>query len=234
MRRALRNVTFALAFGLGVTACAMSMGPPKDIPMVAVALRPAPDATPAAVAASLNAAEADAALIAGPVDSAWLAAVGSATGLTLSGPATGDDLALAFLAGEPLGDTTVVLPYGDSRLAVHDALYEVDDERYLDLMVFRLTDAADARPAIGALTEYMATDVMNAAAVIIAVAVPTPAAGDSVARMLSPAFFDALRCEPGLAAGPDREGIRLFYGPEARVYCRAAGTESPGIGALVR
>ena len=234
MKRASRNVTFALAFGLGLTACAVNMGAPKDIPMVAVALRPAPDATPSAVAASLNAAQADAALIAGSVDSAWLAAVGSATGLTVSGPADDDGLAMAFLAGEPLGDTTVVLPYADGRLTVHDALYEVDDDRFLDLMVFRLEDPASARAAIGALTEYMATDVMNAAAVIIAVAVPTPAVGDSVARMLSPAYFDALRCEPGLAAGSDREGIRLFYGPEARVYCRDAGTESPGIGDLVR
>lgn len=234
MKRASLSLTFMLTLGLGLAACAVNVGGVKDIPLVAVALRPGPDAEPAAVAASLRAAEADVALIAGSVDSAWLAAVGSAAGLTLTGPGGDGSLALAFLGGEPLGDTTVVLPYDGGQLSVHDALYEVDDERYLDLMAFQVTDPAAARPALGALLEYMATDVMNSAAVLIAVAVPSPAAGDSVARMLSPAYFDALRCEPGLAPGSAREGIRLFYGPEARVYCRDAGTESPGIGDLVR
>ena len=61
--------------------------------------------------------------------------------------------------------------------------------------------AAAARPAVGALLRYMATDVMNSAAVVLAVATPTPAVADSVRRMLSPAYVDALRCGTGLEAG---------------------------------
>jgi hypothetical protein len=209
------------------------MGGSRDIPFVAVALRADPGAAPDAVAASLTAAEADAALVAGPVDSTWLAAAATAAGLTVSGPAASDDLTMAFLGGEPLGDTTVVLPWDGGQITVHDALYEVREERYLDLMIFRLDDGTAARPAVGALLEYMATDVMNSAAVLLAVATPTPAVADSVGRMLSPAYFDALRCGADLQPA-DGAGVRLFYGPEARVYCRDAGTESPGIGPLVR
>ena len=231
MRRLSHSLTTVLA--LSAAACAVNLGGPKDIPLSAVALRVGENADPGAAAAALMRTT-DAALIAGPVDSVWMASVARAAGLTLSGPATADDVAMAFLAGEPLGDTTLVLPYEDGGLVLHDALYEVDDDRFLDLMIFRLDDPAAARPAVGALLEYMATDVDNAAAVVIAVAVPSSAVGDSVGRMLAPAYFDALRCEPGLAAPSDRAGIRLFYGPEARVYCRGATTGDPAVGNVIR
>lgn len=230
MTRLSRSLVAALT--LGVTACAVNLGGPKDIPVSAVALRAAANAGPDAVAAALT--ETDAALVTGPVDSTWLASVAQATGLTLTRPATVNGVTMAFLAGEPLGDTTVVLSYDRGSVTVHDALYELDDDRFLDLMIFQLDDPAAARPAVRALVEYMATDVDNSAAVVVAAAVPSAAAGDSVGRLLSPAYFDALRCEPGLAAPADRAGIRLFYGPEARVYCRAASAEAPEIGDVVR
>ena len=214
----------ALTGALG--ACALNLGGPRDIPVSAAALRLGPDADANAVAEALRSASVDAALVAGAVDSAWLASVAEATGLTLSGPGAAGDLSLAFLGDEPLGDTTVVLPFTGGSLVVHDALYRPGKERLLDLMIFRLDHAEQARPAITALLEYMATDVSNAAAVVIAVAVPSAAIGDTVRRMLSPAYFDALRCEPGLTPPGDRDGIRLFYGPEARVYCRSAAVEA--------
>lgn len=217
-----RLLLSTIALTLGLTACAVNLGGPRDIPLTAVALRAGPGAAPGDVAASLTSPRAGVALVAAEADSAWFAALGEALDRTVSGPAVTGDLALGFLGDEPLGDTTIVLSFDGGSLTVQDALYEVDDDRFLDLMAFRIDDLATARPALAALMEYMASDVMNSAAVVMAVAVSSPAAGDSVGRMLSPAYFDALRCEPGLAPPEDRAGIRLFYGPEARVYCSAA------------
>lgn len=223
------------AMAVALTACAVNVGGGKEIPFVAMGLRVDAGTNAEAVAASLNAAEADVAIVTGAIpDSTWLADVGAPRGLTVSGPAESGDLGMGFLAGKPVGDTTVVLSYDAGELTLHDALYAPEEGRLLDLMVFRLDDPATVRPAIGALLRYMATDVDNSATVLIGVAVPSAAVGDSVARMLSPAYFDALRCEPGLAAPSERAGIRLFYGPEARVYCEDAGTESPGIGDVIR
>jgi hypothetical protein len=223
---------------LGLTACAVNMGGPRNIDLSTVALRTAPAAAAEDVAAALLRVSADVALVAARGDSAWFARVAALTGLTVSGPAGAGDLSIGFLAGEPVGDTTLTLSYDGGSFTVHDALYEVADERYLDLMAFRVDDAAAARPAIGALLRYMATDVMNSAAVVMAVAVPTAAVGDSVARMLTPAYYDALRCETGPAPAEDRAedraAIRLFYGPEARIFCRAAAAERPEAGDLVR
>ena len=223
-----------LALTLVLTACAVGRRGPKDIPLTTAAVGPTADAAAAAVGAALTRAEVDAALINGPVDSTWLATVAEIAGLTVSGPATVGEATMAFLAGEPVGDTTVVLSYQGGALTVLDALYEVEEERYLDLLTFRIGDAASARPAIRALLRYMATDVMNSAAVVMAVSVPSAAVGDSVGRFLSPAYFDALRCEPGLAPPSAREGIRLFYGPESRAYCRASTVEARDIGDWVR
>lgn len=223
-----------LALTLFMAGCAVGMRGVKSIPVTAVALRPAPDVGPEAVGAALVESEADVAFVTGAVDSAWLASVAGIAELTVSGPAVVGDVRLAFLGGEPVGDTTIVLSHDQGALTVHDALYEVDDDRYLDLLVFRVDDVATARPAIAALLRYMATDVMNSAAVVMAVEVGSAAAGDSVGRFLSPAYFDALRCEPGLATPSERAGIRLFYGPEARVYCRAAAVDGRAIGDWVR
>lgn len=227
--------TLGLLAVLAVTGCATLLtGEPRKVDVSTAAVRAAPDVAPATMAEALLAADPDAALVTGPVDSTWLAAVAELTGYTLSGPAVVGGGAMGFLGDEPVGDTTVVLGYEGGDLTVHDALYQLSDERYLDLMTFRLADEANARPAIRALLEYMATDVMNKAAVVMAVEVPSTAAGDSVGRMLSPAYFDVLRCDPGMAAPSQRRGIRLFYGPEARVYCRSAVLETDAVGEWVR
>lgn len=230
----MKRLPVSLLAVLGLTACAVNLGGSGDIDLTAVALRASAGASVADVSAALRAARADVALVTASGDSAWFAAVAGATGRTLSGPAGAGDLALAFLATEPVGDTTVVLSYTGGSITVHDALYRMRRERFLDLMAFRIDAPAEARPAVGALLRYMATEVMNSAAVIMAVTVPSAAVGDSVARMLSPAYFDALRCEPGVAPEEYRSGVRLFYGPEARVYCRAAAVEGPAVGHLVR
>ncbi len=218
---------------VGFGACTSALSGPKDIPVTTIALRASDNASAAAVAEALGGAGAQAALVAAPRGQDWFEAVATATGLTLSGPGDMGGLDFAFLAPEPLGDTTLALPYGADSLVIHDALYEIEEDRLLDLIAFRIIDEATVRGAIRALFEYVATDVDNAAALVMAVTVPSPAAADSVARMLSPAYYDAVRCEvgPATAAG---SGIRLFYGPDARVYCGDAVSGEWPVGHWVR
>lgn len=240
----------ALLAALTLGACAVNMGAPKEIPLATVALRADEGAAPAEAAAAIREGGARTALLVSTGDEAWFGAVAEAAGLHLSGPARTDDgLGLAFLGLEPLGDTAIDLRYDGRTFTVQDALYDLDDRRFLDLLAFEVGDAADARPLIAALLSYVATDVDATAAVVMAVAVPSPAVGDSVARMLSPGFEDALRCRAGgtspagsngagtAGAGADaelRDGVRLFYGPEARIFCRSAEAGDVPAGDRVR
>lgn len=221
-------------FGVVLFGACATLGGPRDIPMRTVALRADPGATPAAVAGALDAAGARAAFVASTGDTAWFRDVAAATGLHLSGPATMGDLRMAFLAPEPVGDTTHQLDYDGGMFTIQDALYEIEKDRLLDLIAFRIEEGAPVRAVIGALLEYVATDVDNAAALVMAVAVPSAAVGDTVARMLAPAYYDALRCEADAAAPSAGERIRLFYGPEARMYCADAAAERGPEGDWVR
>ena len=229
MRRA---VLTALAAGLtlGSAACAPGMGGPRNQDLSTIALRADPDASPAAVAAALREVDADIALLAAPADPAWFEAVAGATELHLSGP-TGGDLSLALLAMEPLGDTVIDLTYEGGEFPMVDALYDLGDRHFLDLMAIRVESDDAIQPLVTRLLRYIATDVDPSAGVVLAVAVPDVATGDSIARLLSPGYFDTLRCggagRPAAVAGE----IRLFYGPEARVWCgdAAAGAVAPGV-----
>lgn len=228
-----RLLSALLALSLG--ACAVNLGGPSEIPVPTVAVRAGPATTAAGLAASLDSAGARVAFVAAERDEGWFKELAAAAELTLSGPAPLGDLALAFLGPEPVGDTTHVIEYEaedvDRRLTVQDALYEIEEDRLLDLLAFRVDEDTPVRPVMEAFLEYVATDVNNSAAVVIAVAVPSAAVGDRVAGLLSPAYFDAARCA---AAGPEGDGagtgvrgagIRLFYGPEARMFCESAGVD---------
>lgn len=223
-------VTF-LAFGLA--ACAANMGGPKDVGLSTVALRVEPGTTAAAAAAALREVRARVALVAAPTDSAWFAAVADAAGLHLSGPAGAGDLSVALMAMEPVGDTVLDLSYEGGTITMVDALYDLDDEHYLDLMAFRVGAGDPVQPLVTRLLRYIATDVPPSAGVVVAIAVPDVATGDSIARLLSPGYFDALRCSGGDAAPQVTSGIRLFYGPEARIRCGDADLVAVPAGARV-
>lgn len=222
------------ALALALASCALNVGGGGEEDLPTAALRASGNASAAAVAETLSAAAPRVALVAGPPDEAWFRSVAEGTGLELSGPALTPDLGLAFLAPEPVGDTTVLLPYAGDTLVVRDALYDLGDRRLLDLLAFQIDDPGTVRDAVTAVLEYVATDVDNAAAVVMAAAVPSPAVGDSLARMFSPGFYDALRCGTGDPPAAARGGLRLFYGPEARIYCRSVTTEETGVGDWVR
>lgn len=227
MRRA---VLTSITLGLLVAACAVNMGAPDEQELSTVALRADAGATPAAVAATLEEVRATIALVAAPEDPAWFSGVAEAADLHLSGP-TGGDLSLALMAMEPVGDTVIDLTYDGGTIRVVDALYDLDKRHFLDLMAFQVRAGDPIQPMVTRLLRYIATDVDPSAGVVLAIAVPDVATGDSIARLLSPGYFDTLRCagagRPEAVIGE----IRLFYGPEARVWCRDAAAESvvPGV-----
>lgn len=223
----------ALMSALLVTACATVLGRPREIEMPIVAVEAAPGVTAAAVGGALDASGARAAFVAARRDAAWFEEVAASSRLQLSGPAAMGDLRMAFLAPEAVGDTTIQLDYEGGVLVVQDALYEIARDRLLDLIAFRIEEPAQARPAIGALLQYVATDVGNAAALVMAVSVPSAEVGDSVARMLAPAYSDVLRCEPS-AAGSAAEHLRLFYGPAARMFCEGGAVSDATVGTWLR
>jgi hypothetical protein len=218
MKRLLASVLPLVMIG-----CGPGDGDPRPVDMPTVVLRADAGTDAATAAAALAEARPRVALVAGPADPAWFEAVARAGGLaTVSGPATvAPDRGLAFLGPEVVGDTTIVLEYEGGTLILQDALYDLGQRRYLDLLAFQVESAAAARPTIAALTDYIATDVMPGAAVIMAVATPDAAVADSVARLLSPAYRGVVHCgaAPEAVAGA---GIRLFFGPDARIFCRSA------------
>lgn len=219
MSRRVAGVAVVLA--LASYGCAVRLGGPGPETFRAVALV---DATgePGEVAARLQGVEADMVLLAAPADSAWFAEVARQTRLTLSGPNRTGGTALALLGRlKVLGDTALSLAAGPGRLHVMDALYEVDKNRHLDLMLIQMSDSTPARDAVRALLSYYATDVGGTAAVLVALQAPTVAAADSAALLLRSAFGNVLGCgEADGAAGPQDAGaLRFFYGPQARIQC---------------
>ncbi|MFW6079423.1 MAG: hypothetical protein ACODAE_07380 [Gemmatimonadota bacterium] len=224
------------AIGVVTAACAIRLGGPAPVEYRVLALDAGERAVPEEVARRIRDADANVVLLGAEGDTAWFAGAARAADLTLSGPGIREGRGLAFLATEPLGDTTVALPIGDDpagpSILVHDALYEVDDDRFLDLLAVRLRPGQDVDAAIQALLRYIATDVMQQAAVALAVDVPDAGSAARAAHLLEPAFMDARDCIPdaGEDGGEDDAssssrappGMLLFYGPELRMRCERA------------
>lgn len=172
------------------------------------------------VAAQIAPANADFALVVAARDAAWFTQLAQATNLELSGPAIADSLGLAFLSRlELLGDTAIVLGSGDAAFTVQDALYQASDERFLDLMLVNLPHGTNVDAAIRALLQYMATDVMANASVVLGIRAANAADAAIAESMLRAAFMNAIEC--GGMEGVDRN-YRMFFGPSARTRCTAA------------
>ena len=212
-------------------ACAVRLGGRSPKEYRTLAMGAPPSASASEIAAIVRETEANIVLLAAEQDTAWFTAVSNETGLALSGPGTTERKAKAFLTNlKVLGDTSIVLGIADgSRMHMHDALYEIEEDRHLDLMLVGISDRSDLREAVRALLSYIATDVGPNAAVMIAIDAPSPAAGDSVATLLRAAYTNAIECtRPNGSAGGVRTSqsgtVRLFYGPSARVRCEEART----------
>ncbi len=218
-----------------IAGCAVRLGGPQPRSYTAVTMRADQTTSIESIGDAIENAGADLALIAARADTAWFEAVAERTGHAMSGPGMADGVGLALFAGEAVGDSTVVLRgQGGAGLVLQDALYEVSEGRYLDLILVRVEPDASAVDAADALLDYIATDVMQQSAVVLVIDAGAgtgdrgnarmEALTDSISGMLRPAFMGAAGCENG---GPspdalDRSGVRFLYGPELRILCEQA------------
>lgn len=209
---------------LSSTACAVRLGGSKPEEYGTLGMAVPAGASVAAVADVIRQAGARIVLFTAERDSAWFAEVATATGLALSGPSRTEPAGKAFLTNlEILGDTSIVLGVADgTRMHLHDALYQIEEGRHIDLMFVRIAETSDLRDATRALLGYIATDVGANAAVMIALDAPTPQAGDSVAVLLRAAYTSARECAGPAAAAAPPGRLQLFYGPSARARCKSA------------
>lgn len=222
---------FVVVSVLFMTACAVALGGPSPEEYDALALFEPRDADADAVAARIRETGAELVLLSSErQDSAWFAYVAYQAGLGLTNPGAIGSRGYAFLTTrslELLGDTTLALDVaGGGQVQMHDALYRIDDSRYLDLMMVRL-ESADVREAVRTLLGYIATDVMGTASVLLAIDGATQTAADSAAILMRATFGNAGEC----AAAPRGErSVRLLYGPSARVRCLGARALPDGSG----
>jgi hypothetical protein len=223
MIRVLRAALPLLTLSLPVTACAVLLGGPAPVGYQAAALQVAAGAPATEVVQRLRAAGVDLVLLSAPHDSAWFASVAEGTGLGLSGPGFTARRGFAFLANlELLGDTSLTLDVpGGGRVYLHDALYRVDRDRILDLILVRF-DGPDVRAGVRTLFGYIATDVAAHAAVLLAIDADTPALADSAAVLMRAHYAPAAECGNGDRDLAQTGGIRLMLGPAARLTCRNA------------
>jgi hypothetical protein len=216
---------------LSLGACAVRLGGPSPQEYSAVAAAVPAGMTATQVGEQLRAVGADVVLLAAEQDTSWFAEVGAETRLTLGRPGVLGGRAYAFLSRlELLGDTTMTLSVPDGgTVAMHDALYRIDQYRYLNTMTVRI-DAPDLRRAVQTLFGYIATDVMADAAVLLAVDGPTAAVADSIALLMRAHYTTASDCES--ATLPPELPVRLLYGPAARISCRSAQPLAGGVPAI--
>jgi hypothetical protein len=229
-----RHVRTALLLTLTVTcaACALRLGGSSPVEYDVAALFEPRNADAAAVAQRIRTAGAEIVLLAAErTDSLWFTAVAAAAQLGLSGPGATTGRGYAFMTNlEILGDTSLVLTVpGGGSVHMHDALYRIDDNRNMDLMLVRL-EGPDLRASVRTLLDYIATDVPADAPLILAFDGPTPERADSAGVMIRATIASAAECRA--EAGGAVPAVRLMYGPSARVRCLSARTvdgAAPGI-----
>jgi hypothetical protein len=236
MTRHLRfRATILPVLALAIGACAVRLGGPTPQEYNTIAVAVPANAAAAQVVEQLRAANADVVLMAADRDSAWFAQLTADTRLTVSRTGVLDGRGYVFLSRlELLGDTTMILNVPDGgTVNMHDALYRIDQYRYLNTMTVRF-DAPDLRRAVQTLFGYIATDVMSNAAVVVAIDGPTAAVADSVAVLMRAHYTNAAECEESSLT--QDLPVRLLYGPAARITCRSArplAGEAAGIHARV-
>ncbi len=224
----------ALSLFAATAGCAGGLGGGSPLVYRAIALDLSAPEPADSVGAVVRQAAADLALVAAPADSAWFAAAARAANLHLSGPIAAANTRLAFLAMKPTGDTTVTVKLASGRnLVLHDALYQPQKKRYVDLMLARADSGAAASEIARSLLTYAAGDVMQNAAVIMGLITRPAAVADSVAALIPAVYVDLRRCtgagtaaagagvaaaNTGVAAATSG-AIRVFYGPETNIRC---------------
>jgi hypothetical protein len=219
------TATLTAAIVLFATACAVRLGGPKPEQYNAIGLRVAQNESATDVANKIRSAEGDLILLSAPRDSAWLSDVATQSGLKLTRPGHTGPSTLALLTKlESLGDTALqrAVP-GGGTLHMKDALYKVDNDRTIDLMLVSFTDVVSVREGVRTLLNYVATDVNGTSGVVLGIDAPTQAASDSISALVHAAFVNALECGDATTQAPAGGiGINLYFGPEARLSCTAS------------
>jgi hypothetical protein len=207
-----------------VIACASTPEPEAlTNGVLALAQSAGPEASAEAVAEGINSAGADFVVLRAGADSAWYADVAESTSMELSGPGIDEGMGFGYLSlVAPVGDTTIAIPVGeDDAIVMHDALYDLGSGLFLDIIAFRADFTTDPQALVHAFLEYMATDVMTTAPLLLAVQAPEQALADTLEVLLRPSFVPPTRCaEGGAEDGVDNVGgLRLFVGTPAQIRC---------------
>ena len=163
------------------------------------------------------------ALVSSDRDSAWLAAAATAAGLQITRPGRVGNATYTFFGPKALGDTTHTVPVpGGGQIRLHDALYQIDKNRTLDLILARFDSITDISRAARALLAYVGSDVSNNAALLLAIEAPSSQAGDSIARSLRTYLSETRECAGGDNNAGTGSSLRVFFGPTARIRCERA------------
>jgi hypothetical protein len=229
MRPSMRSRLLVGVLAVFAAACAVRLGGSGPEPYRVVAVPAGKDEAAATVAERIRAEEAQLVLVTAERDSAWFAELATAVGLELSGPGHTGPRSMAFLTGlKLLGDTSIVLvPESGGRIHMHDALYEISENRQLDLMLVDVDGVQNLRDGVRTLLMYIASDVGNNVPLVMGVSAPTTQVDDSVAVLLRAAFASARDCASASDDGDSNaisavEGLQLLYGPPARMQCQSA------------
>lgn len=216
------RVLAASLLAAGLAACASVYGP-RPVYTDAMVIR-ATNETAEQVGSLLKQRLARFAIVSSARDSAWFAGVAASSGLTPTRIGNVGPSSYAFFGPKAIGDTTLSLPVGNGSIRIHDALYEVDKNRRLDLMAVRIEDNVDLRPAAQKLLEYVAKDVMDVAAVLLVIESSSPARSDSAYVQLRALFTDAWECTTAGRSGTAAPSLplRVLYGPPVRLTCDGA------------
>ena len=216
-----RGIISVVLVSLAATACA-TLGTRDPIQSDAIALKVGRNTSAADFGNRLKQGGYEFALVSADQDSAWLAAAAGSAGLQITRPGRVGNATYTFFGPKAVGDTTHnVAVQGGGQVRLHDALYRLDKNRMVDLILARFDSVTDISRATRALMSYVGSDVSNSAALLLAIEAPTPQAGDSIARSLRAYLSETRECAGGDNAATG-SSIRLFYGPATRIRCERA------------
>ena len=216
-----QSTVFLAALTLVTAGCA-SLGGSKPLERDVLALRVSANTTADQLGTRLLQGGYEFAMLATQFDSAWLAAAATRAGLQMTRPGRIGDSNYVFFGPKAVGDTThTVNVRTGGRVRLHDALFQVDKEHAVDLILARFDSVTDIREGVRALLGYVASDVSGNAALVLGVETTTQQLGDTVSVLIRAAYTDTRECA-GASAPASQSAIRLFYGPNARVQCQRA------------
>jgi hypothetical protein len=217
-----RSTAFVILFAVIITGCAVRLGGPSPVQRDTLAWRVPGNTTADELGARLRTGGYEFAMLATSRDSAFLATAATRAGLQMTRPGRIGESSYVFFGPKAIGDTThsVPVPTG-GHVRLHDALFQIDKNRRVDLIIARFDSVANLREGVRALLQYVAKDVSGNVALLLGFEPASPQIGDSVSVLVRAILTDTRECSAaaGRTAQPT---IRLFYGPEVRVRCERA------------